>query len=167
MILDSITGKLPNDMKQTAFVRLFGLTKVPLIWFVRPSVLQLDDEITRVKIPFLRRNKNHLGSIYFGVLCTAADIAGGVAAMKHITDSGEKVSLAFKDFKAEFHKRAVGDTIFVNKQGKEIKAFVEKVIASGERENMTVEVLAFTEQMGDEPVATFELTLSLKKRDKK
>jgi hypothetical protein len=85
--------------------------------------------------------------------------------MKHITDSGRKVSLAFKDFKAEFHKRAEGDTLFVNTQGEEIKKFVESVIESGERENMTVLVEAFTEQMGDEPVATFNLTLSLKCRD--
>lgn len=162
--MEALVNMLPNEMKQTAFVRLFGLTKVPLIWFIRPSVLQLDEEITRVKVPFKRRNKNHLGSIYFGVLCAAADIAGGVAAMKHITDSGEKVSLSFKDFKANFNKLAIGDTIFINKQGREIKKFVEKTIASGERENMTVVVEAFTEQMGDEPVATFELTLSLKKK---
>jgi acyl-coenzyme A thioesterase PaaI-like protein len=162
--MEKIIGLLPNEMKQTAFVRLFGLTKVPLIWFIKPTVLQLDDEITKVQVPFKRRNKNHLGSIYFGVLCAAADIAGGVAAMKHITDSGQKVSLSFKDFKAEFHKRAVGDTVFINKQGQEIKSFVEKTIASGERENMTVLVEAFTKQMGEEPVATFELTLSLKKK---
>ncbi len=155
---------LPEEMKQTAFVRLFGFTKVPLIWFIRPSIIQLDDKVAKVKIPFKRRNKNHLGSVYFGVLCAAADVAGGVVAMKHITDSGRKVSLAFKDFKAEFHKRAEGDTFFVNTQGEEIKKFVESVIESGERENMTVLVEAFTEQMGDEPVATFNLTLSLKCR---
>ncbi len=163
-LLNDVADKLPEGLKQTAFVRLFGLTKVPLIWFIRPSVIQLDDQITKVKVPFIRRNKNHLGSIYFGVLCAAADIAGGVAAMKHITDSKQKISLSFKDFKAEFHKRAEGDTIFENEQGGEIKEFVEKTIASGERENMTVKVQAFTEQMGREPVATFELTLSLKKK---
>lgn len=164
--MQAILKGLPisEEFKQTAFVRLFGLTKVPLIWFIGPKVLELGDEITKIKIPFKRKNKNHLGSIYFGVLCAAADVAGGVAAMKHITESGEKVSLAFKDFKAEFHKRAVGDTIFVNKQGREIKQFVSDVIASGERMNMTVRVEAFTQQMGDEPVATFDLTLSLKKK---
>jgi acyl-coenzyme A thioesterase PaaI-like protein len=165
--MQAVLDKFPiaEEFKQTAFVRLFGLTKVPLIWFIRPSVLELNDEVTRVKVPFKRKNKNHLGSMYFGVLCAAADIAGGVAAMKHITDSGRKVSLSFKDFKAEFHKRAVGDTIFVNTQGKEIKDFVAKTLESGERENMTVKVDAFTDQMGDEPVATFLLTLSLKRKD--
>ncbi|MCR9206488.1 MAG: DUF4442 domain-containing protein, partial [Halobacteriovoraceae bacterium] len=95
--MQAVLDKFPiaEEFKQTAFVRLFGLTKVPLIWFIRPSVLELNDEVTRVKVPFKRKNKNHLGSMYFGVLCAAADIAGGVAAMKHITDSGRKVSLSF------------------------------------------------------------------------
>ncbi|MEC7274784.1 MAG: PaaI family thioesterase [Bdellovibrionota bacterium] len=154
---------VPEGIKQTAFVRLFGLAKIPLIWFIRPSVLELNERETRIKIPFVRKNKNHLGSMYFGVLCAAADIAGGLAAMEHIKNSGKKISLSFKDFNAEFHKRAEGDTIFLNTQGPEIKAFIEKVIASGERENMTVDVEARTpDQFGDEPVATFKLTLSCK-----
>jgi acyl-coenzyme A thioesterase PaaI-like protein len=137
---------------------------VPLMWFIRPKVITLDDTTTIVKVPFSRRNKNHLGSIYFGVLCTAADIAGGLAAMKHIDDSGVKVSLAFQDFQAKFHKRAVGDTLFTNNQGREIKEFVAKVIESGERMSMPVHILATTKQFGDEPVATMTLTLSLKKK---
>jgi acyl-coenzyme A thioesterase PaaI-like protein len=116
-------------------------------------------------VPFKRKNKNHLGSLYFGVLCAAADVAGGLTAMKHINDSGKKVSLAFKDFNAEFLKRAEGDTFFTNTQGEEIKEFVEKVIESGERMNMPVQVVATTpSKFGDEPVATFTLTLSLKCR---
>jgi len=163
--MNALLDNLPEGLKHTAFVRLFGLTKVPLIWFIRPSVIELGSINTVIKVPFKRKNKNHLGSMYFGVLCTAADIAGGVAAMKHINESGEKVSLSFKDFKAEFHKRAEGDTFFTNTQGAEIKEFISSVIKSGERENMTVDVVATTpSKMGDEPVATFQLTLSCKKK---
>jgi acyl-coenzyme A thioesterase PaaI-like protein len=151
------------SFKDTIFVRYFGLTKVPLIFWVRPKVLELNDEKTIVEIPFLRRNKNHLGSMYFGVLCTGADIGGGIAAMREIHNSGRKISLAFKDFKAEFHKRAEGPTHFVNDQGPEIKKFIQRVIESKERENMAVEIKAYTpSKLGDEPVASFTLTLSCK-----
>ena len=161
----NVLNMLPDDLKQTAFVRLFGLTKVPLIWFIRPSVVELGEKRSVIKVPFKRKNKNHLGSLYFGVLCAAADVAGGLTAMKHINDSGKKVSLAFKDFNAEFLKRAEGDTLFTNTQGEEIKTFVEEVIRSGERMNMPVHVVATTpSKFGDEPVATFTLTLSLKCR---
>lgn len=159
-MLDTIS----TTFKNTAYVRLFGLMKVPLIWFIKPTVIELGDEKTIIKVPFKRSNKNHLGSLYFGVLCTAADIAGGLAAMKHIDDSGHKVSLAFQDFKADFHKRAVGDTFFTNTQGQEIKEFVSKVIQSGERMSMPVDIVATTKQFGDEPVASMTLTLSLKKK---
>lgn len=156
--------QVKETLKNTAYVRLFGLLKVPLIWYIKPVVLTLDDEKTVIKVPFKRTNKNHLGSLYFGVLCTAADIAGGLTAMKHIEDSGHKVSLSFQDFKADFHKRAIGDTLFTNTQGKEIKEFVAQVIESGERMSMPVHIAATTEQFGDEPVATMTLTLSLKKK---
>lgn len=162
--MQKILGFLPEGMKHTTFVRLFGFTKVPLIWFIRPKVITLDEKTTKISIPFVRKNKNHLGSMYFGVLCAAADVAGGLAAMKHITDSGEKIALSFASFQADFHKRAIGETFLINEQGEEIKKFVEEVIESGERQNMDVKVYAYTDQMGDEPVASFTLKLSLKKR---
>ncbi len=157
------SNPIAEKVKQTAYVRLFGLTKIPLIWFISPVVLRLDDEETIVRIPLKRKTKNHLNSMYFGVMCAAADIAGGLCAMKHIQNSGKKISLSFKDFKADFHKRAEADTIFTNCQGPEVKKFIEDVIASGERMNMPVEVVATTpSKFGDEPVATFTLTLSCK-----
>lgn len=155
--------EVATKFKNTAFVRLFGLTKIPLIWFISPTIIKIDEKETIVKIPLKRKTKNHLNSMYFGVMCAAADIAGGLCAMEHIQNSGRKVSLSFKDFKADFHKRAEGDTLFINSQGLEVKAFIEEVIRSGERMNMPVEVVAKTpSQMGDEPVATFILTLSCK-----
>lgn len=152
-----------EKLKQTAYVRLFGLAKIPMIWFISPVVEKIDDEETIVRIPLKRKTKNHLNSMYFGVMCAAADIAGGLCAMKHIQASGKKISLSFKDFKADFHKRAEADTIFKNTQGPEVKKFIEEVISSGERMNMPVEVVATTpSKLGDEPVATFTLTLSCK-----
>jgi acyl-coenzyme A thioesterase PaaI-like protein len=144
-------------------LRIFGLTKIPLLWFIRPSVHKMNDEVCVVTVPLNRRTKNHLNSMYFGVLCAAADCAGGLTAMKHIRKSGKNISLAFKDFNAEFLKRAEGETFFTNTQGKEIEEFVQKVIVSGERMNMPVEVIATVPSLeGDEPVAKFTLTLSLK-----
>jgi acyl-coenzyme A thioesterase PaaI-like protein len=162
-VLNSVNRILPEGLKETAYVRLFGLMKIPLIWFIRPSVVSMDDQRTVIKVPFSRRNKNHLNSIYFGVLCAGADIAGGLTAMRHIHASGRKISLSFADFHAEFLKRAEGDTYFTNTQGQAISKFVEEVIESGERMNMEVDVVATCpDKLGDEPVAVFKLTLSLK-----
>jgi acyl-coenzyme A thioesterase PaaI-like protein len=152
-------------MNATLKIRLFGLTKIPMLYFARPSVIELTTERVEVKIPLRRRTRNHLRSMYFGTLAVGADCAGGLIAMQCIDASGERVSLIFKDFKADFLKRAEGDVHFICTQGREIAALVERTLASGEREEMPVQVTATVPTLlGAEPVAEFVLTLSLKKR---
>tara|TARA_R110000868_G_scaffold118569_1_gene314413 strand:- start:1687 stop:2163 length:477 start_codon:yes stop_codon:yes gene_type:complete len=157
---------IPSPLKDTMYLRLFGFLKIPMLFFLRPSVVKIGKDICQVKIPLGRRQKNHLGSMYFGVMAAGADCAGGLVAMQAIRDSGRKVSLSFKDFHADFLKRAEGDTIFTNNQGQEVRAFVQQVIESGERENFPVKITATCPtKLGDEPVAEFTLTLSLKRKD--
>lgn len=160
-------GILSKEIKATWFIRSFGLTKVPLIFFCRPSVIELTDETTTIKIPFKRCNKNHLKSMYFGVLAVGADVAGGVLAMDLIRKSGRKISLIFKDFKADFLKRSEGDTLFKCNDGAEIKKLIEESIKTGERLNMPLKITATVPSIfGEELVAEFVLTLSLKDKTK-
>ena len=163
--MKKVLNMLPEGLKNTAFVRFFGLMKVPMIFWLRPTVVELSDEVTAIKIPLSRRSKNHLNSMYFGALACGADLAGGFAAMKKTMDKGKRVSLAFKEFNAEFLKRAEGDTVFTCKQGLEIDEFVEMVLKSDERHNLPLDIIATCPDVsGDEPVAKFTITLSLKKK---
>lgn len=150
--------------KETLFVRSWSFAKVKMLWLTSPSVLELNEERTVVRIPLNWRTKNHLGSMYFGVLCIGADCAGGLIAMKEIQKSGRKISLIFADFKAEFHKRPEGDVHFTCEDGAAIRALVQRTIASGERESIPVTVTASVPKISNEPVASFVLTLSLKAR---
>jgi acyl-coenzyme A thioesterase PaaI-like protein len=159
---------IPAKMRDTFYLRAFGLFKVPVLLFVSPSVVELNESRCVVRIPLNRRTKNHLNSMYFAVLAAGADVAGGLMAMRLIQEQGDQVSLVFKDFQAQFLKRAEGDTHFTCEDGVGIRELVQKAIDSGERENMTVHVKATVpSQLGDEPVAEFKLTLSLKKKNKK
>ena len=159
--------KLPNQFAETARVWMFGLFKVPMLFWLRPYVLELNDERCRVKIDLNRRSRNHLGSMYFGALAAGADCAGGLMAMALIQKSGKPVALSFKDFKANFLKRADGATVFICEDGPQIQELVAKTLASGERENLTVKVKAVCpEKYGDEVLVEFELTLSLKLKSK-
>lgn len=163
MIEQLLKKNIPKKYQDTMFVRLFGFMKVPLIFWVSPSVVTMNDEVCEIKIPLNRRTKNHLKSMYFGVLCTGADIAGGLVAMNEISASGKRVALSFKDFQADFLKRAEGDVHFKVTQIKEIKKFVADVIKSGERMNFPVEISAVVPSINpEEVVAKFVLTLSLK-----
>ena len=142
----------------------FGLTKIPLLWFCRPKIIRIDSKIVEIKIPLRRRTKNHLGSMYFGALSVGADITGGFLAMVCIQKSKSKVALIFKDFKADFLRRAEGDVHFKCNEGLEISNLVEKTIESGNRENMVVHIDARVPSISEEVVAKFELTLSLKEK---
>jgi len=160
-----LMNRLPVPLQATLRMRMFGLWKIPLIFYVRPSVVAINQEKIIVKIPFRRRNKNHLGSMYFGTMCVGADCSGGLLAMKLIDESPSGISLIFKDLTADFLKRAEGDTYFTCTQGKEIGALVEATSRSDERQEMVMTIVATVpEKFGEEPVATFDMTLSLKKR---
>ncbi len=134
-----------------------------MIFFLNPKILVCDEDKTEVKIPLNWKSKNHLKSMYFGSLCAGADIAGGFSAMKFIKESGKNVHLSFKDFKAEFLKRAEADTHFICEQNDEIKRFVQEVISTPNvRKEFPLRIKAVCPKISSEEVARFELLLSLK-----
>lgn len=154
-------------LKETALIHVFGLMKIPLLVFIGPRVLRLDDEGCEVMVPLRYRTKNHLGSMYFGALSIGADLAGGLNATFGIRKSHPKVSLVFKDFQAEFLKRPDGDVVFTCREGRAISAALAQADASGERVTIPVAIVATVpSKYGDEPVAKFKLGLSMKRKDK-
>lgn len=151
--------------KATAFIRMFGIFKVPLIWYVRPKVMELNEQRIVVKIRLRWRTKNHLNSMYFGTLAIGADIAGGMLAMMMLRDMGIDVAFVFKDIKGEFLKRPEGDVLFTCSDGPSIRELVNRTANSADRHNLPVTIIATCPaKSGDEPVARFVLTLSLKKK---
>lgn len=148
--------------KTTRLIQLFGITKVPMIWYCRPKVIEHTDEKIEIKIPLKRKTKNHLGSMYFGVLAVGADITGGFLAMEPIQESGRKINLIFKDFKADFLKRPEGDVHFTCNDGLAVKELVDRVSKSSDRHNFKLSIEATVPSISFEVVAKFELTLSLK-----
>jgi acyl-coenzyme A thioesterase PaaI-like protein len=153
-------------MSETTKLRLWTLAKIPLLFFLRPSVVAADEGRTVIRIPLSRRSRNHLGSMYFGALCAGADLAGALTAMRRIDASGRKISLVFKDVKAQFFKRAEGDVLFSCEDGEAVAGLLRRAIESGEREELPVRIVATVpDKLGTEPVAEFVLTLSLKRQD--
>ncbi len=156
---------IPENWLATIGLRHFGFFKIPLLFFVRPRVIKLTDDIVVVKIPLRRRTRNHLGSMYFGALAIGADCAAGLIAMKRIQESPKNISLIFKSLKAEFLKRAEGDVYFICNQGRKISDLVAAAEASDQRVESSVDVFATVpDQFQEDPVARFTLILSLKKK---
>jgi acyl-coenzyme A thioesterase PaaI-like protein len=159
-----ISKLITEKARETLSLRLFGLAKIPLLFYVGASVSEISPERMVIRIPLRRRTRNHLGSMYFGALCIGADCAPGAFAMHLIRQQPDRISMVFKDFQAEFLKRAEGDVEFICDQGKEISELVALAAASDERVERRIEVIATVPSLSDETVAKFKLTLSLKKR---
>jgi len=152
-------------LKETWKLRAFGFLKIPLVFFCSPRIVELSEAAVEIVIPLNYRTKNHLGSMYFGVQAVGADVAGGLLAMNRILETGNKVNLVFKDFRAEFLKRPEADVHFRSVDGAKVRALVDRALASGERENETVEIVGTCpSKFGTEPVGRYFLTISLKKK---
>ena len=158
--------KLSSITKANFYLKLFSISKIPLLWYCRPTIIDINNKSIEIKIPLKRKTKNHLNSMYFGALSVGADITGGFLAMFFIKNSKRKITLIFKNFKADFLKRAEGDVHFICKQGKEIFDIVNRTIESKKRENMLLFIEAYVPSVSQDIVAKFELELSLKDKTK-
>jgi acyl-coenzyme A thioesterase PaaI-like protein len=135
-----------------------------MIAWVRPAIVALDDAHCETRMPLRRRTKNHLGSLYFGVMATGADVTCGLLAMHHIRKSGQKLQLSFKDFTIDFKKRVECDARLTCHEGERIAAQVEHAASTGDRVNVPCKVLFYAPaKLGDEVVAEATLTLSLRR----
>ncbi|MGZ8779500.1 MAG: DUF4442 domain-containing protein [Thermoanaerobaculia bacterium] len=150
----------------TLAVRLWSLQNVFFLWLAKPSVLEINDRGCVIRIPLnWRTRRRDIHAMYLGVLCMGADVAAGLPAFDLVRRKKARVSFIFKDIRAEFLKRAEGDVHFTNVDGAMVKDLIDRALASGEREEATVRVTATVpKKLGDEPVARFELTLSVKAR---
>ena len=153
-------------MKPTAMFRLWSLQNVFLLWLVRVKIVELNENRCVVRIPLnwiTRRRDIH--AMYLGTLCMGADVAAGLIAFNLVAQRKARVNFIFKDIRGSFLKRAESDVVFTNNDGPLIQDLVQRALESDERHEATVHVTASVPaKLGDEPVATFELTLSVKKK---
>lgn len=160
-MIKQIDKYLQPQWKANLMLKAFSITKVPLLFLSGARVKSLDENSCHIVIPFIKINKNHWGTLYFGALAMGADACIGLLAMDKIQKSKFKISLVFKSFEAQFHKRPNGETLFICDQGPLIDELITKTISSSERQNQSILAYAV---VGNEKVADFRLELSLKKQ---
>ena len=145
---------------------MWALQNVFFLWLASPKIVELTDERCVVRVPLNWRTRRcDIHAMYLGTLCMGADVAAGLIAFKLVREKKIRVNFIFKDMKAEFLKRAEGAVYFTNNEGRMIQDLLQRAMDTGERQEATVPVIATVpSKLGDEPVAKFTLTLSLKKK---
>lgn len=157
-----------NDIQKANLrFKLVGLFKIRLIGFVGAQLVEYTDEKTVVRIPLNRKTRNHLNSMYFGALATGADVTGAWIAFDYLFKTKKNVSVVFKNLNAEFLKRADGDVYFTCLDGQKVLNGFNETIQDGERKNIDIQVIATVPaKHGSEPVAKFDMTVSMRYKKK-
>lgn len=148
----------------TAAVRLWSLQNVFLLWLVKPSVIEVNERRCVIRIPLnWRTRRRDIHAMYLGVLCMGGDVASGLIAFHLARERKLPFSFVFKDMTASFLKRAEGDVLFTNEDGAVVEDLMRRATVTGERVEATVNVTATVpSKLGDEPVAKFAMTLSIR-----
>lgn len=154
-----------KNFKDNLFLSLYAWSKIPLIGFCAPRVLESNGSRTVLKIGLGFRTKNHLGAMYFGALAIGSELCIAMLAVQKIKESGQKIDFLFKDYKADFLKRAEGDVHFICEEAQVVVDQIEEAKTSTQRINRTMTAYAIVPSINpDEKIATFTLTLSVKRR---
>jgi acyl-coenzyme A thioesterase PaaI-like protein len=152
-------------LKETLLLRAVGLSRIPMLLFVAPRVLRLDEEGCEVQVPLSFRTRNHVGSMYFGALATGADVTCGLNAWFAIQQRFRGVQLLLREARASFLQRADGAVHFTCRDGRAILEGVARAHAERTRVEVPVTVTATVPRRhGEAPVARFDFALTLKGR---
>ena len=153
-----------QNLKMTALINAYSALKIPLLAFITPQVLEMAENRSVVKVRLDIRSRNHLGVMYFGALAMGAELSIALKALQTINSSGKKIDFIFKDFQADFLKRADGHVHFVCDQGAGVGELINLAAADNERHTETFSGYAFVPTKSAEPVMNYKLTLSVKQR---
>lgn len=156
-----------QTLKLTALVNGISLFKIPLLAFISPRVLVSSERQTVVRVGLDWRTRNHLGVMYFGSLAMGAELSIALKAVEKIQQSGQRIDFLFKSFSCDFLKRADGDVHFVCDEADKVANLIQRALESEERIESTFAGRAFVPSKGEDPVMTYSLTLSVKRRPKK
>lgn len=158
-------SRLPPSARATWLLRGWSWVKIPMLGLMQPRVTDLTAERCAIEVPLNRFTRNHEGVMYIGCLVAGADMAGGLLAFDRVRQGDGRISLLFRDLQADFRKRVEGPCVFTCDDGEAIAEAVSRTLASDERQNIPLTVVATVPtQLADTPAAHFRMTLTMKRR---
>jgi hypothetical protein len=140
----------------------FLFFKLPSAFICGVRVKQIDESICIVDVKHRWINQNPFNSMYFAVQAMAAELSTGALVMKHIENSGKKISMLVANNKSNFSKKATGRITFVCKDGNLVEKGIQEAIATGEGRTFWMKAIGTNEK--GEQVSEMEFEWSVKKK---
>ena len=143
---------------QKVMYKIYSVLKHPSLFITGASLCRYEKQDS-IKIPFLRRNKNLLGSMAFGPISTGAECAAFFPFGKVIVSKGLAIKGIVNAGRFEINKPFRSDITF-RPEVLDIESIFEGVWI---KKSVEVQVCAF--DVNDEVVGAFYFEVALKKRD--
>lgn len=150
-----------NIFKLNFYIKATSFFRIPLLFFCCPKVLSLSPT-AKVKLPLRWMSKNHYRSMYFGALCIGAELSVALPLLNELFINKRKFNFIFKDFKAEFLKRAEDHVIFEFEDVNDILDLLTECELAKTRRHRSFKGKAYSEKSPDLVFMTFEITISVK-----
>jgi len=161
--MNSTTQEFIRLMKHPVKFRLFLFSKLPAAFFSGVRLKDINEDSCVVTIPYKWFSQNPFRSTYFACLAMAAEMTTGSLGLMHIHKRKPAISMLVVKLEAVYFKKATGRSIFTCADGQQIKATIEKAIASGEGQAFTATSHGVNEQ--GEKIADFFITWSFKAKN--
>jgi hypothetical protein len=151
-------------MKHPVKFRMFLFLKLPSAFFSGVRIREIDEMKCVTSVPYKWFSQNPFRSTYFACLAMAAEMSTGVLGLAHVHKRKPAVSMLVVKLEAVYFKKATGRTVFTCNDGEQLKATIEKAIATGEGQSFTATSTGVNEE--GEKIADFFVTWSFKKKSK-
>jgi hypothetical protein len=138
----------------------FLLIKLPSAYISVFRVKSINDKEAVATVKHRWINQNPFRSMYWATQGMASELATGILVMKEIAESGKKISMLVTQQKGIFTKKATGRINFICSDGHLIKEAIQKTIATGEGQTISMKAEGIDEQ--DDTVSVFEYEWSIK-----
>jgi hypothetical protein len=140
--------------------KLFMLSKLPSAFFCGVRVVDADENICSVKVPYKWFSQNPFKSTYFACLSMAAEMSTGLLGLMHVHKRQPAVSMLVVKIEGNFMKKATGITVFTCEDGLAIKQTIEDAVIS--KEGKMIVARSYGRNAAGEIVAEFAVTWSFK-----
>ena len=162
MTMIALVKRLPEPYRTK--VQFYpGTSLMPMMRYVRPKLVELTAKTATIRIDVSRRIRNSYNSLFLGALAAGGDCVAGLFPMKFMFETGHRTIPIVKGVSSVYFKRITTYAHFTCTQGEEWCTVCNAVVASGERQDFTVEVLVTAPaEFGDEVVARITQVMSVK-----
>lgn len=159
---EAAVDRMLRRMTRPWLFRLFLIRKMPIAWIAGLRLRRLDRDSCTASMPYRWLSQNPFRSIYFATQAMAAELSTGALAILAVTGARPSVSMLITGLEAEYSKKADRTVYFHCDDGARLLETVDRAMAGGEGESVTVETVG--RYADGTEVSRFRFTWSFKPR---